>query len=59
MMDSQETTMEKPAARYFTTVDRCSCPDFRFRGRQRPCKHVLALRTALDVLTPTGASGPA
>jgi len=23
----------------------CSCPDFRFRGRVRPCKHLRALLT--------------
>jgi hypothetical protein len=22
---------------------RCSCPDFRFRGFRRPCKHLQAL----------------
>lgn len=32
--------------RYYTTTLACSCPDFFFRGRQRPCKHVVALRDA-------------
>ena len=32
------------------TASNCSCPDYRYRGRLRPCKHVLELRAALDVV---------
>ena len=38
------------AARYFTSLEACSCPDWHYRGRQRPCKHVRELRQALAVL---------
>ena len=31
---------------YYTTPQACSCPDHRFRGRERPCKHVKRLRAA-------------
>ena len=30
---------------YYTTETACSCPDWQYRGRDRPCKHV---RTAQD-----------
>ena len=43
-------TSDLLVARYFTTVDACSCPDWRFRGRYRPCKHVKALREAEALL---------
>ena len=36
--------------RYFTTVDACSCLDWWYRGRLRPCKHVKALRGAVDLI---------
>ena len=36
--------------RYFTSVDACSCPDWKFRGRFRPCKHVKALREAYETI---------
>ena len=42
---------EREVARYFTTTKACSCPDFRFRGRFRPCKHVKALREAQALIT--------
>lgn len=29
--------------RYFVTADHCTCPDFRTRGKDRPCAHVLAV----------------
>ena len=31
----------------------CSCPDFFYRGRLRPCKHVKTLREALAVIAAT------
>ena len=42
----------QPVADYFTTVSPpcCSCPDFRFRGRIRPCKHVAQLRAAYELI---------
>ena len=35
---------------YFTSLDACSCPDFRYRRRARPCKHVAALRDAYKLI---------
>ena len=35
---------------YFTTVHGCSCADWRWRGRCRPCKHVRALRAAYELV---------
>jgi hypothetical protein len=29
--------------RYANGTARCSCPDFFYRGHQRPCKHLLAV----------------
>ena len=49
MMMMEWPTLDQPA-KYFTSTESCSCPDWRFRGRQRPCKHILRLREALDVL---------
>ena len=45
-------SMEWPQlpARYFTSSEACSCPDWAYRGRYRPCKHIKALREALAVL---------
>ena len=36
--------------KYFTTTICCSCPDYYYRGRIRPCKHVVALRDAHQLL---------
>ena len=33
---------------YFTDTEACSCPDFKYRGRLRPCKHIIELREAFD-----------
>ena len=43
-------------ARYYTTADppACSCPDFCHRGRERPCKHIRALRDALELVAAVG-----
>ena len=38
--------LPKPPGRYFTTAQACSCPQWRFRPQQRPCKHVRRLREA-------------
>ena len=35
---------------YFTTVNSCSCKDWQYRGRCRPCKHVRALRAAYGLV---------
>ena len=40
--------IERP--RHYTTMDACSCPDWQYRGRERPCKHVKALRAAVDLI---------
>ena len=53
MMEWPQLT--KPEAKYFTSTEACSCPDWRFRGRQRPCKHVEALRQAVAVIAATNA----
>lgn len=41
-------------ARYYTTRQACSCPDWYYRGSraepQRPCKHMVELVWALAVL---------
>jgi predicted nucleic acid-binding Zn finger protein len=37
---AQRTTIP---ARYVTTLERCSCPDFTYRRHGLPCKHVYAL----------------
>ena len=39
-------------ARYFTAANppACSCPDFWYRGRERPCKHVRELRAAYGII---------
>ena len=42
-------------AKYFTSLDGCSCPDWRYRGHIRPCKHVSALRDAVAVLEANAA----
>lgn len=41
-------TSDRP--RYYTTERACSCPDWKFRGRSRPCKHVKALRKAGELV---------
>ena len=40
--------MQLPPPRYRTTIEpcACSCPDWQYRGRLRPCKHVSRLREA-------------
>ena len=42
-------------AKYFTSVDACSCPDYRYRKgpRGRDCKHIAALKLAVQVLART------
>ena len=37
-------------SKHFTTLKGCSCPDWRFRGHIRACKHVRALREALELI---------
>ena len=37
-------------AQYFTDTNACSCPDFQYRGRERPCKHIRAYREALEIV---------
>ena len=41
---------EASVTKYDTTPQECSCPAWRFRPDSRPCKHVRALRTALEVV---------
>ena len=38
---------------YYTTTEACSCPDFRYRGRLRPCKHIRRLRDAHALIEAT------
>ena len=39
-------------AKYFTTVDGCSCPDFQYRRMRtgQDCKHQKSLRQALKLI---------
>ena len=41
--------------RLFTRVDPefCSCRDYRFRGKERPCKHIAYLKSTLEETTMT------
>ena len=43
------------AAKYFTTAEPpcCNCPDWLYRGRERPCKHVKALQEAHALIAAT------
>ena len=41
--------------KYLTSTDTCSCPDFQYRGRERPCKHVVALVEAYRLIAATAA----
>ena len=45
-------TLTKPPARYYTSVEGCSCPDYVHRKMKtgRQCKHQKALRQALELL---------
>ena len=36
--------------KYFTTTRACSCPDWQYRGRYRPCKHIKALVAAYALI---------
>jgi predicted nucleic acid-binding Zn finger protein len=36
-----------PAAYYITGPNSCTCPDFKFRGQLRDCKHQKALKAYL------------
>ena len=36
------------SVRYYTTVTGCSCPAWMYRPR--PCKHVVALRAAYELI---------
>ena len=38
------------AAKYFTSTEACSCPQWRFRPWARPCKHQKALRQAIELV---------
>ena len=38
------------SATYYTTETACSCPDWQYRGRERHCKHVRALRAASKLI---------
>lgn len=44
-----ETQLQEQA-RYYTTTEACSCPDWRWRPQARPCKHVVALCAAEALL---------
>ena len=35
---------------YYTTPTACSCKDWQYRGRDRPCKHVRRLREAVETI---------
>ena len=43
--------------KYFSTLTRCSCPDWVYRHRSpgQPCKHVAALQHAKALLDAQGA----
>ena len=41
---------DREGGMYYTTETACSCPDWQYRGRDRPCKHVERLRTALETV---------
>ena len=43
-------TQHQEQARYFTTTEACSCPDWRWRRPEAGCKHMLALRRAMAVV---------
>ena len=51
-MATQERLIPAPASvtKYDTTPQECSCPAWQFRPAERPCKHVRALREALEVV---------
>ena len=36
--------------KYYTSTRACSCPDWRYRGHIRPCKHVRALVDAYALI---------
>ena len=42
--------MDLPEPRYQTNAGRCSCPDFKYRGHLRVCKHVHRLRFCLGYI---------
>ena len=42
--------MTADPARYYTTPDACSCPDWRWRRRAGGCKHMRALVAALELI---------
>ena len=54
-------SLAKPGARYFTTPEACSCPDWKWRGSKpgkyhgRPCKHMTALRRAVSLIAANNA----
>ena len=43
--EGEETMTEQP--RYYTDESACSCLDWLYRGRIRPCKHVVRVREAV------------
>ena len=49
-MPTREGCIMEHTPRYYSTPDACSCPDWQYRGRLRPCKHVRALRQAIDLV---------
>ena len=53
MMEWPQLT--KPEARYFTSSETCSCPQWRYRPWARPCKHQEALRQAIELLDANAA----
>ena len=52
------STVEAPAQpeQYITTAESCTCADFQYRGKERPCKHITRLASAEE---PFGVAGPA
>ena len=49
-------SLKRAGARYYTSTEACSCPDWTWRGSRpgkhhgRPCKHITALRRAVSLL---------
>jgi len=35
----------------FTPFAHCTCPDNQYRGRERPCKHIMFARQAIEQMT--------
>ena len=45
-------SLTRPGARYYTSTEGCSCPDYVYRRMRtgQECKHQKALRQALELL---------